>query len=173
MNAKEFSEVIKNYAEAAAVLGAGVYFLVKAFQGFEIIDASLTLKADRRTAAGGNDYLAVTVTLKRGTKGGLRLHDAEITVNQGDAVQLLKPDIRRLTFDEKSDPKNLVRLQSRTSPTLNLAPGEEASFAVLCQVKTNEPCIIDATVIGKKFWSLVTGQWRSSVVSLPLQTLSI
>jgi hypothetical protein len=169
MDPKEISEIVKNYAQIGAWVAAGVYFLVKAMQGFFVIDVSLSTSLERTASPEiGVDYLSVAVDLKRGARGTLRMHDAVVSVTQGQTIQELKLGIGRVSFTTASKRRSVnVAKLSDSAPTLNLAPGESARFSTWCSVASDEPCTVDVVVIGTMFLSPAVGQWRTSAISLP------
>jgi len=169
MNPQETSEILKNYAQVGAWAAAGLYFAVKALQGFFVIDVSLSASLERTASSEvGIDYLSVAVDLKRGSRGTLRMHDAVVFVTQGQTVQELKLGIGRYSSTMVGKRRFLnVATLSESAPTLNLSPGEAARFSTWCSVASKEPCSINVVVIGTMFLSPALGQWRTSAISLP------
>jgi hypothetical protein len=169
-HASAISEIVKNYAQVAAWSAGGLFFLVKALQGYLVIDMSVSVIPARQTGDTGNlDYLVASVKLQKGDRGSFRLHDARIIVTQGQNKQESRLGFERFSFRRtgKLLAINLDKLSSRI-PTLNLAAGESTEVSTWFSIGKDQPCLVEVIVIGTGFLSPFVGQWRASAVSLPL-----
>src|SRR5215467_11298262 len=89
MTTQEFSQVCQGIGyifQALGILGAGLYFGYKIWQGYNIIDLSVSAECSRQKTQADNqadkkDYLFVNVDLEKGERGSLRLHDARVRVH--------------------------------------------------------------------------------------------
>ncbi len=165
------SEIVKNYAQVFAWVGAAFFFGIKVFQGFFIVDLSLTLATNREKSSNRNlDYLVISVDMRRGSQGTFRMHDAAVIVSQeGKAMQVLELGIERFESSKQDglysiDPANF----DKEVRTLNLAPGDSTCLTALAEVVRHEPCRVEVVIIGRKFFSPKPAQWRAAATSLPL-----
>jgi hypothetical protein len=94
---KDRAAAVQSYTQALALVCAGGYFLLKAQQGFFVVDMTVDLKVERTpTPEGGFDYLVAEVALKRGTQGTFRVQDAvAILRRNGKEPQVAKLGIER------------------------------------------------------------------------------
>jgi hypothetical protein len=166
----DVSDVVKNYAQVAAWFGAACFFVVKLFQGYLVTDLSVSVRIQRQAStAPGTDYLAVSVDLAQGKRGSFTLHDARVIVTQGGSKQEAKLEIERFSFRQVGNTLSLnLDKKSSKKRTLNVVADELATFSTFVNVRANEPCKVEAAIIGTGFSSLAVGQWRSSVISLPV-----
>ena len=167
---KTISEIVKNYAQVAAWAAAFFYFCIKLYQGYFVVDMTVSADAERHTSPDTSwDHLAASITLKKGDRGSFRFHDARLILTQGSTRQESKLTFDRFSFRKKDGLLNLnLDKISKRVPTLNLAAGETAKLGTLLVVRSDQPCLIEVVVMGTGFGSIVVGQWRTSVVSLPL-----
>jgi len=167
-------EIVRNWAEAFAWLCAGAFFVYKAFSGYLISNLSVSLKCRRRHLGSGTDYLTVTVSLKKGDRGAVSLHDIRAHVSPtADGELDFKPLVgtKRLgSRDGGNGTWRILETQSREAPLLNLPPGEATSFSQCFRVPSRYPCEVDVTVLGGWPWHRGTRyQWRASDISMPVQ----
>jgi len=120
---------LKDWGQVAAWIGAALFFGYKAFAGYFIIDLSLKLDCERtRMPNGGRDYLRATVTVKKGERGAIELHDLRAAIfdyHTGAKIgqsQLLK-GVRRLTYGPGEYGSKEVKPEaiSEKHPLLNFA----------------------------------------------------
>lgn len=165
------SESIKNIAETVAFACAALYFLYRATAGYLIANISITASASRQIAHSGNDYLIVRVTVSKGDRGSVNLHDAQIQVDWGSKpVRVPLKGIRRLSFKPRRDaPGKEINwdLLSESSPMIRLTPGEETVLSGACTVPTSALCNVEVVVLGQMLLTHRFGQWQASTVSLP------
>src|SRR2546427_3280903 len=81
-SAKTLAEVGKNFFEAVAWLSAGLFFGYKALSGYLITNISMKVDCERRAKPESqvDDYLLITITLTKGDKGTVQLHDAQARI---------------------------------------------------------------------------------------------
>jgi len=178
---KNLSEIVKNGAQAFVWLAGGAFFGYKAFSGYQIMNLSVSVDASRSADKdGGKDFLKVAVTLSKGDRGTVQLHNIKgrIRVREGsaeeggadpeelcfDAFRLdhewrpLRRTGRQLGTWESVNPRNSL---------LNLAPGESTIVSDYARVPSRVPCLIEVVVLGRRRSGIQMGQWRASCVSLP------
>jgi hypothetical protein len=165
-------ENVKDIAETAALICAGVYFSYRARVGYFRINLSLSVGSSRGRRSETEDYLVVSVKLTKGPNGSLTLHDAQARVSwAGGGRCLTFPGIARSSFDTTSVPHARKQAAwdrvSAESPFLKIVPGEETELAVHCEVPRNEVCSIEVVVLGQQTNRKPIGQWKASHVSLP------
>lgn len=148
------SEILKNLAQAIAVLGAGAFFLIRWIRGWIYTNLSLSSSVTRKRSATeeGVDNAIVTIRLEKGERGNARLESVVVTAY----------DIR--------DPDNPI---SKASPNirhpggmknLNLPPGETAQFDVHFIVGSSITVLFETEVIAHG------PTWKTSLISTPIDT---
>lgn len=187
MDLQKVVEVTKNGFEIAAYLAAVAFFLYKALSGYFIVDMSIKVSAERKRKPEGDetDYLGVKVEVKKGERGGVRLHDAKVRLRSTvrNAILLGPVDLNTIEranrIDPKPDPPNLpprARIDWTTvppdAPRLNLPPGDETQLCAFFEIGTKEPYIIEVVILAQLisfgvFNRQRFGQWRASCISLP------
>jgi hypothetical protein len=180
----EYADVTRNLVEVVSLVGAGGFFFVKWRGGYQIVDSSLTIATDRSRANGTEDYLAVVVTITKGPRGSARIHDAKVRVTwEGQSAGLVRPlvGIERLSYttqawkSKRTDIRSwgpgrrsiTFRRESRTTPLLSMAPGDQSQLGSAMRVPSSVACIVEVVVLASRWSSHRVSQWRASGVSLP------
>lgn len=166
---------VKDVAQVVALLSTGAYFLYKLFVGQLIVNLSLAASCHRSSIEGRNeDVVIVDILLKKGDRGTIELHDAQIKATfNGKAIMqpLLGIDRRSFTTESLSD-KEIKKInwekRSEKSPFLNFSPGEESNFSCRIIVPKNETCDIEFILLGKRKGHQKVSQWRASCISVPI-----
>ena len=166
----------KHLAEIVALLAAAAFFVYKLLAGYLFPNLSLELSSCREPIGiTGKDALVVTVTLSKGDRGSIRLHDGLVTIKHESPPHMVNERLlgfHRLT----SIPTSLGIIQrreivpdtlSRSAPLLRLTPGDKIIMAAHSQVPSTEICVVEVTLLGKRDGSRKFGQWRGSLISLP------
>jgi len=173
--------IAKDLFGAAALLGAAGFFLFKAIQGYLILNLSLQLES-RRVRHGLSDLIAITLTLSKGDRGTVRLHD--ISVKATDLFGVVYqpkgpsgPPEERFSHQKPSATNPSVRIiwsqRSSRNPHLNLSPGETYQIEWVISTPSQIPIIIESAVLGRaRLWRR-TGQWRATKISLPLGDVEV
>jgi hypothetical protein len=168
-------EDMKTFVEIVAIVGAGLYFLYRAATGFFLINLSLRVECTRLPQDDSTDYLVCRIHLKKGERGTLQIHDAQIRIGNSEPVSL--DEMQRLSWVEESiDPSRghakRMKIQwgdrSVEEPFLNMTPGEEAEFARYSSVPRSEMCLVQVVLLGKLTAYPRVAQWRATCVSTPL-----
>jgi hypothetical protein len=174
---------LKTIAETLALFFTAVFFCYKFISGYFFVNLSLYIECSRKRSAFPNtDYLTVNVKLKKGERGSLRIHDAQVRVSLGSGTNKLAPILPpgfdrssyRTEFVGKFDKKMINwDKQSKASPILRIAPGEETTSACVVKVPSDEICIVEVAVQGRRGVPALerhqhVGQWKAATVSLPL-----
>jgi hypothetical protein len=156
-----------HWAQFAALIAAALFFLFKLAQGWFTVNLSLSGSLDRR-AIGGQDDLAVAVTLTKGAWGSVRVHETAVRVSweDGECTTRLLGDRRLLIADRgKSIAPGWQPLHGRGS-AYRLPPGEGTTWSCHLLVPTDRTCLIEVVVLGIQWPSMHPAQWRLSLVSL-------
>jgi hypothetical protein len=138
-----------------------------------IINVSLSAKAERVHADAEFDHVAIAATVDKGSTGSLELHEAKARVswsNKTEDCPLI--GIERLSYVSDPAPPYRKRLRfgvvSRSHPLLRLTPGEQATFSAVLKVPRQEVCTIEVAVTGRLVMGCRQGQWRTSIIALPI-----
>jgi hypothetical protein len=166
----------RDIAETVALALAGLFFIFRALSGYLIVNTSISIVCRRqRMPDVKRDWLVTEVRLIRGEFGTLSLHDAQVQVRTAETVlrlPLSAADRRSYRTDAVGGHSRRTvdwDQRSRESPFINLSPNEEASFGCVMEVAVDQPCVVEATVIGKRKLSWRSAQWRASCVALPIE----
>ena len=184
LSAAPLSEVVKNYAQAFVWLAGGVFFGYKGFSGYQIVNLSVSVDAIRSADKGSNnDILKVAVTLSKGDRGTVQLHNIKGRIRvKGRTREEADTVLEELSFDafrldHGRRPLRRTGRQLRTwdsvnrrNPLLNLAPGESTIVSDYARVPSETPCLIEVVVLGRRRSGIQMGQWRASCVALPNDT---
>jgi len=169
---------VKTLAEIIAYTSAAVFFIWKLRSGYFIVNVVLSAKVDRVHRDSEADYLAIAAKLSKGGIGSLVLHDARARIRHEQNITDLEllgcerlatwtemgmPPRTRIDFDKKSS----------VQPFIFLPPNEEATFSNYAVVPRSAPCIVEVAIGGKRLGRKRMGQWRSSIISLPLADESL
>lgn len=162
----------KDVTQILAFMGALLFFLYKAVSGYHNVNGSLLVDVRRQTASSSTDFLAVTITFKRGDLGTLVLHDIAARLSwSSDGLDITFEDMLRLSFRTEEEPiaRKRIRFEetSKRAPLLLLARGEEVCFGGYAVVPSETPCHVSAVVLARALGSWKISQWRASRVSLP------
>jgi hypothetical protein len=164
-------------AKSLALLAALVFFAYKAISGYMVTNMSLKLACTRQPSNKGNlDDLALSITLLKGDRGSVAIHDATVRLYGADGVGLGPiplTSIDRLTLDpDSSGNANRKKVAWDTSldskPCLNLTPGDEMTLSSYCQVSSAGVWRAEVVVLGRRVFSPFVAQWRGSLIALPL-----
>src|SRR5471030_2722941 len=124
----------EHIAKIAVVIGALLFFAWKAFAGYHVTNMVLNISCVRQpSSTEGKDDLAVLVTLKKGDRGTVSLHDAQFLVWNADHKGFENHalhSIDRWTFVTgklagKKRRKIVPGKRATQIPTLNLTPNDE------------------------------------------------
>src|ERR1700722_11713445 len=132
--------VIKDVAQIAAWVLAGLFFVYKAVSGYLIVDASVKLDCERKHV-GSHQFLSVTATVKKGERGAIRLLDARVRLTKvGATIGVTKElvGIRRLHNERCDGSEKAVFEESSKDPILNFAPGDEMQFSEFFEVEGDQ-----------------------------------
>jgi hypothetical protein len=171
-NAWAIGATWKVWAETIAYGSGGVFLIYKMLSGYFITDVALRPSCRRKCTTTGFDYLSVTAILKKGERGTIVLHDAQVRITDAATGSVLDQQammgIDRLSFTTDRAGRSRINFgsQSKTS-CLNLPPGDETQFTALCKVPSEVTCILEIVVLGRTMFGRHNGQWRASDVSFP------
>jgi hypothetical protein len=167
----------EHLSKALALLGALLFFGYKVVSGFMVTNMSLKPGCARQPTADEKfDDLTISVTLSKGDRGSVAIHDAAARLYDAagvgsDPVPL--NSIARLSFVSQAignitQKKIAWDVRSKSSPFLKLTPGDEMTLSAHCKVSSIDTCRVEVIVLGQRINSSFTAQWRGSVVVVPL-----
>jgi len=163
-----FDMKLNEWGQLAAWLAALFFFGYKLLTGYLITDMSVKIACERKHKNEKMDYLAIAVTIKKGERGGVQIHDGQAWVRSLPGVTPVELiGIRRM---DQSDPAPRATIQwTERDSRLNLPPGDEMQFAALLEVPCCQAFVVETAILAKKLWRIrnKVGQWRACVVSLP------
>ena len=163
----------KNIAETLAIASAAIFFAYKAISGYLYVDMSLALSSGRSRLTDAEDVLVITLRLKKGGRGSVRIHDVQARVSCGPTHQILTfVGFHRLSYTTEpvtSIERKVInwRKLSENQPLLRLPPDEETEFSCWCRVPTSAICNVEVAVLGRERSWFGIGQWKASLVSTP------
>lgn len=155
-------------AQFVALVGAGLFFLIKLGQGWFMVNMSLSGSTDRRVGEDGTDDLAVSLTVTKGNYGSAQIHDTVVRVEwDGGSSFAELIGTERLSVSQRRPYKvNRSFQQSQIRHYYRLPPGEATTWSCRVQVPTGQTCIVEAVVIGRQWPNRRSAQWRCSLVSM-------
>ena len=178
---KDLAETIKAFVEIIAILlGGGVLWYYKWKAGYEVINLSLDLQCNRTPKDADTDLLVLFLTLNKGDRATLDVHDVQARFTIGDQVKVI-PFIgfERSTYDTEQLPASghpatkrrviVWTKRAETSPFLRLTPGESTRVSLQYPGKLlkTETCFIEVAVLGIQASGKKGGQWKATYVSVP------
>lgn len=176
----------KVFLEIVAWFAASLFILYKLVTGYYFHpDMSVKVVAKR-----GPKHISACLTVKKGDRGGIELHDARVVLcnflGQPFGEDRVFVCIRRYGFDPERASFRVKFQEHETDPMLLIVPGDEMQFSTFFEVQSPEPFIVNAVVLGRQvlvykgffaswtkkalltFWARKTLlQWHASAVSLP------
>jgi hypothetical protein len=166
----------ESIAKIVGFFSAAAFFIYKAVSGYLITNLSVKLKCNREHSnITGMDYLIVTAALAKGERGSVSIHDGQARLRYDggttqptpligmerlsyQTVKLKNQEMKQIDWDKRSE----------SSPFIRLSPGEKAEFACYWEVPSNSVCRVEVVFVGSRLKSWKLGQWRSSLVSIPV-----
>ena len=170
-HAKPIGETLKVWAEAIAYGSGGLFLIYKILSGYFVTDLSVKVACERFSRGQDEEELAVTVSLKKGEKGTVRIDDVRFRLVDQAGTQVSEHPMRgidRLSFTT-SDLGRMCIAFNRTpeqAAWLNLPPGDETQFAGLCRIPADASFLVEVAILGRNLWGR-SAQWRASAVSFP------
>jgi hypothetical protein len=176
--AKEFSEILKNWAEIVAYGLAAIFFIYRAFSGYLVTNLSVRISCSREIDPADNtaELVSISLVLLKGERGSVWIHDIEIRNNGHPITEkatALREQLWRFSYksadQEPGSPKKILwDKRSKSSPFVALAPGEETQLASYFKVGRRDVCHIEAVLSGRRPYSRSICQWRASTISFPI-----
>ena len=161
-------EKIKIIAEIIALLSVAVYFFYQNAAGWTEVSISLDITTNRvhDPADKTKDILGVIVKVKNGNTGAIRLYDA-IAAIRYDKVTL-ENKLEGIVRYEIENGKVIQGKESSEPRWTGLAPNEEILLSTYASVSTGAVCIVDVTVLAKRYLNAHFNECRSTTISLPI-----
>ena len=163
---------VLQWAQLVALVAAAGFFFAKAAAGYFLVNMSIDASATRQSLSNGQDAIGIAVRLTKGGNGGLRIHETLVTVSwPGGEITTALNGVARLELQRMKGARfHILRppRQNSGKPQYGLPPGDATAFSVSVQVPDGAVCTIDAVVIGRKWLNRWPGQWRTTIVSLPV-----
>ncbi|GAX59112.1 threonine synthase [Candidatus Scalindua japonica] len=166
------TEYMKDIVQIFALFSAGGFFLYKLVTGYLITNLSISLECFRSPGKPDSekDTLVTIVKFKKGDRGSLELHDAQVKYDMGeDTIEVPLLGLDRRSFLSETICKKDRKLinwgaRSKSSPFIRLSPGEETEFSCSCLVPSGQLCQVEVAILGKRTNHSKVGQWRASKV---------
>ena len=151
----------------------------------------------------GKDHLVITVKLSKGDRSTIALHDVRLQIISGkDEIIEVKDGIPfkdrkripvndnrrfRLSFagEEPKRPTLDFSRYDEKVPVLQMTPGEVTHFDAIAEVPSAGTVRIEVAILGQtllmnyitdRWWfskKIGVGQWRASVISLPIDKVAV
>jgi hypothetical protein len=160
-----------DWLQFAAIIAALVYFGWKLVQGWLLVNMSLSGTTERRARGDGQDDLVVAVTLTRGQTGSAAVHETAVRVSWSDDPRAPRTTHLKGTTRLETAKEQLFSLApgwERADKPYKLPPGEATTWSCHVEVPTGQVCDIEIVVLGVQWPNRRAGQWRASLVSLPV-----
>ena len=167
-------EDAKAIAETIALVSAAAFFIYKVVAGYLYVELSLAVSTTRTHLDSEIDLLVISAKLKKGSRGSVRLHDAQAKITYDKMVKYIPfLGIHRLSYVSgllsSTDRKTINwDKSSKSSPLLRLPPNEETEFSCHIQVPRTAVCDIEIAILGQVRSWFGIGQWKASHVSAPM-----
>lgn len=155
----------------SAIVSAAGFFGWKIIAGWLIVNLEVAIETTRQSIDKDNDWLAITLLLKKGNTDALWLKDIVVRIYDNKGEQW-EDDIRFHEYNSLPVVNGkITRSKKNQSPRkYTIAPEEIFRYARVVKVPGgNEPLTIEAAVFGKRAFWPKGFQWRSSAVSLPVK----
>jgi hypothetical protein len=168
---KALGSVLSGVATFLGVVGAGLYFILQNIRGFHIPNLSVSIACERRASpAAGNDWLAITVTLKKLDRGTLSLSLVDVKIGEAAPIPMWGAHL----VTKGNDPlyRGIAKAgdldwEPNNHEPLNLTPGEETQLSAVCQVEADAAHQVKIVIVAFQRGFDRYGQWQASAVSLP------
>lgn len=179
-NHKSAVEALKAAVEILAYLSALLFFLVKVYGGgYLTANVAMSIACNRQRAPnppGGDDYLSVTITVKKGSTRTIRLLCGTVRVRELGSGRLVDRclEVKRVDYDRdrilNGDCTGVNWPAFRKGyEFLNMPPGDESQFATVFRVHNGEACQLEVLIFGRsKLFKINVSEWRASATSLPV-----
>jgi hypothetical protein len=161
---------IQVIAQILALVSVAGYFLYKNAAGWTDVTMSLDIVTQRvhDPADRTKDILGVTVKLKNGNTGKIRLSDAVATIAY--EATTLEKELEGIVRYEIDEGKVVPGQEATRSPSrTGLGPNQEILLSTYERVPTGATCLIDVTILAKRSLKTVLREARSAAVSLPIE----
>jgi hypothetical protein len=178
MSCPEVAKVIQAIATTLGILGAGGFFVWKAWLGYNNVNLSLGIDTKRCHGSADGDIVSALVTIRKGSNTALSLLHGEVRFSEAIDGQPRVLQLHRLEVTEGQN-QSLSVNWSRVAEerALFVSPGEETHFACSAEVPRGRACDIDVVLLGKKrlprnahtYHKGFLAQWRAGTVALPLE----
>lgn len=161
---------IQVIAQVLALMSVAGYFLYKNAAGWTDVTMSLNIVTHRvpDPADETQDILGITVKLKNGNTGKIRLSDA-IAAIKYDTVTVEKALEGIVRYEIENGKAIYGKQATQSPPRTGLGPDQEMLLSTYVQVPTGSVCLIDVTIVAKRLLKTVYRESRSTAVSVPLQ----
>ena len=138
-------------ATACGLLCAGGFFLFKAVYGYNNVNCSIGVTCERQHRDSGTDFVSATVTIDKGPNTALSLLHGEVRFSAAEMSQPVELQLHRLKTNEGGT-ANLSIAWDTPAPeqALFVSPGEKMHFACFAEVPRDEPCLVEAIILGRK-----------------------
>lgn len=178
MSCPETAKVIEAIATALGIVGAGGYFVWKAWLGQNNVNLSLGITTARCRGSADDDIVSALVTIRKGSNTALSLLHGEVRFSEAIDGQPRMLSLHRLEVTEVGEQSLRVDWNRVAGErALFVSPGEETHFACNAEVPRGWACAVEVVLLGKKRLPRkppasgkgFLAQWRAGTVALPLE----
>lgn len=159
-------EKVETWLKILALILAAVFFAWKICVGWFAANLDLSISSERVARDEENDFLAITVTLDKGTTDSVKLKDVSLRLT----VEGKNEHIERIGFERLPTEGDRLRWPtdgtSPTDPLYLLAQGESLQLAKAYEVPSQIPATVEVAVLAKRAF-YKSFQWRAFHISLP------
>jgi hypothetical protein len=162
-------EKVKIIVEILALLSVACYFIYKNAAGWTEVTISLDISTNRvdDPADKTKDILGIIVKVKNGNNNGsLRLSDAVVAFKYNDVT--IHKRLEGIVRYEIENGRVVLGKQSTEKPWAGLGPNEEILLSAYTSISKGSVCIVDVTILAKKFLNKHCNECRSTTISLPI-----
>jgi hypothetical protein len=163
----------KNIAQVTAVVGAGLFFSTKVWDGWFSADMEISISTQRQhdPADSTKDLLGVTVHLKKGDRGTIGVHTAELRTSVGSDRNntVISPLPQALRLKQRGEKDEKLDWTGYDSRPYNISANETTQYGSVVSVPAGAAVLVEFALVGqgRTLFSKKPSQWRASAVSLP------
>lgn len=166
---KKRLEKYKTLLGILAVVATSFLFALKALDGWLSVDMDVSVSATRMPYRKGIDVLTVSVDLKKGARGALKVVDASVRISCPSVrgqwqIQRLHGSSRIWVADDS------LRWDRIAKRPYSISAGEKLQLASVFIIPSDAIVFVDASLVGHGTFLRTKrkhSQWNASTVSVP------
>jgi hypothetical protein len=170
-----------DWAQLVVLVLAAIFLLFKLWQGWYLVSMSLSGATERRPHENENfDDLSVAVTVTTGQVGSLHVHSSSVRISWDGGCtteELVGTAQLKLVHKQECIGGQLKRSyavdqsweRKEGDDAYRMAPKEATVWSCNATVPAGRVCTIEIVIVGVQQPNRGPGQWRASLVSLPVE----